>query len=178
MRELDLSLLGKNKETFSNEPDVSIVSLQEVSNWLGLTKQRVLQLTKEGLPKRGANQYPLFEVVRWFLDRKLEEIMNLKSDSYTEARQRLLEARATKAELDVQERNASHLDAGEVENRCFIIAQKIKDHLQGMPGKFCRVFAKLNSPQEILKLWEDEQDQLFNLLAEDIKDVKNASIQS
>lgn len=114
----------------------------------GVTKSRVRQLTKEGMPKAGQNRYNLIDCIRWYAG-FLKDKGHAPDAETKRQRARLLKARADKAILEVKEKEAGLIDMEEVKAvwANHIVAAKTK--LLSMPSKLAPVLSEIEDPAEI-----------------------------
>lgn len=132
----------------------------------GVTKSRVRQLTKEGMPKAGVNKYNLIDCVRWYAGH-LKDKGHAPDAETKRQRSRLLKARADKAILEVKEKESALIDMDEVKNVWANHIVNAKTKLLSMPSKLAPILAEIEDPAEIQEEVKRLVYEVLNELAKD-----------
>lgn len=137
-----------------------------ISFVFGVTRARIRQLTRDGMPKAGHNRYNLVDCVRWYS----EHLKDKRHEPDTEAkrqRARLLKARADKAILEVKEKEAGLIDMDEVKIVWANHIVNAKTKLLSMPSKLAPILAEMDDPAEIQEEVKRLVYEILNDLAQD-----------
>lgn len=132
----------------------------------GVTRSRIRQLTKDGMPKAGHNRYNLIDCVRWYADHLKDK--RLEPDTETKRqRARLIKARADKAILEVKEKEAGLIDMEEVKAVWAAHIVNAKTKLLSMPSKLAPILCEMDDPAEIQEEVKRLVYEILNDLAQD-----------
>lgn len=118
-----------------NHLDVSEVGPEELASMFRLTVQRIIQLTKEGLPRTARGSYPLRESVVFYVEYLRARIQENQSETIIAERLRLVRAKASKAEIEAEKYRDRVLSIDEARSQVMAICQELKENLLGVPGR-------------------------------------------
>ena len=136
----------------------------------GVTKARIRQLVKEGMPKTARNKYPLVGCVRWYV-----AYWKTKADysdtTINKHQRRLIQARADKAEMEVKIKRGDLVHADQVKNRAIKSGVMIRTLLESIGNKVAPVLVDLDKPAPIADVINKEINEVLLKLADEIKRV-------
>lgn len=139
---------------------------EAISFVFGVTKTRVRQLAKDGMPKAGHNRFNLIDCVRWYADH-LKDKQHAPDAETKRQRSRLLKARADKAILEVKEKENALIDMDEVKAVWANHIVSAKTKLLSMPSKLAPVLCDMDDPAEIQAEVKRLVYEILNELSED-----------
>jgi len=117
---------------------------------LGVTKARIRQLSKQGMPKAGRNLYPMIACVQWYIN--FWKTKASTNDAVTERhKRRLSKAKADIAEIEAKSKKGDMVPAAEVEKDGFNLGRQIRDAMTSIPD---RISDQLAVETESIKVHE------------------------
>lgn len=143
------------------------VSVKEVASVLGITEQRVQQLTRQGLPKGDRNQYPLLGCIKFYISYLQQQLDQNANDNIVKEKIKLYRARAEKAEAESEKLRGRLLDVADATQQVMAIMQELKDNLLGISGRFCHEVVKL-APAQVKELIEIEITKSLSEVAKNL----------
>lgn len=112
------------------------VSVQVVAAALGITTRRVQQLAKEGMPQLARGEYDLGACVAWYVaGREAAAKQEAAPTTLEEAKLRLINAQADKAELEHQVAQRQYLHIDDVEKLVRQPLERVRARLLSLPSK-------------------------------------------
>lgn len=106
---------------------------------LGLSVQQVRNLERHGIPHHPAGRekhYPIPEAVRWYIERKVEEVRKkANSEALLLARTRKTEAEAGLTELDLQRQQGQWIHIDDVERLLRRSLERVNMVVKDLPGR-------------------------------------------
>jgi phage terminase Nu1 subunit (DNA packaging protein) len=146
--------IGLLQAKFSTRFDNNEVGCGELAQICGLTEQRIIQLTREGMPKNGRGSYPLRECCAYYIRFQRKMLEENKSETIVAEKLRFMRARATCAEVDAKIAGGAVLDVEKARQEIMALTIGIKDALLGIPGRIAHELTGQDAGQIKLKLTE------------------------
>lgn len=112
-----------------------LFSTRALTQILDVSKQRISQLLKEGLPKAGPDSWDIREVVPWLIDKANDQNATAVSEELAEARRRLCDSQRHRIDLELAERRAELLDAEDVRQLVSELALIVSVSLDSLAGR-------------------------------------------
>lgn len=107
-----------------------------------ITKARVSQLVKEGMPQKGRGQYDPYACMYWYIGRLRNAIRARRTEnedgsstSVEEERKRLIRIQADAAELALKERTGELVNATEAAQKVGQLFASVKARLNAVPAR-------------------------------------------
>lgn len=139
-----------------------------IAHVFGVTKARVRQLVKDGMPKSGRNRYPLVACVRWYISwwKNRAEITDRQVEKH---QRRLIQAKADKAEMEVKIKRGELVHSEQVKNSALKTGVMIRTLLETIGNKVAPVLVDLDTPAAIADVINREIKQVLSKLADELK---------
>ncbi len=148
------------------------VGCSELAQILRVTEQRVIQLTKEGLPRSGHGSYPLKECVGFYIDKLKKRLDENQNDTIIIEKIRLTRAKAKKAEIDAEKAGGNVLNKEQAKQNIMVLALEIKEEFLALPGREAP-FLEEKSAGEIKTALTIAVTAALNRVSVKIRDHKN-----
>lgn len=149
------------------------VNADQLAWILGYTRQRVSQLTKDGLPKISRGIYPLDGAVQFVIAYWKQKNIN-NAANMDGHRKRLLTAQAEKAEIDNQIRKRELIAADEIATTLNKLATMIASQLDALGPRLAVELTNQSDTAYVKKLIDDETRQLRTSIANLVDDLATA----
>jgi len=140
-------------------------STDVIAGILGVTRARIRQLTKDGMPKAGRNKYPMIASIRWYIQ-FWKDKANAGDTALTRYKKRLAKAQAESAEIDLKVKKREMIPAADVEKDAFNMARQTRDAMLSIPDRISDQLAAENESSEIHKIMKEEILRALRGLAE------------
>ena len=136
-----------------------------IAGILGVTRARIRQLTKDGMPKNGRNRYPMIACIRWYI-KFWKDKANQGDVALARYKKRLAKAQAESAEIDLKAKKKEMLPAADVEKDAFNMARQTRDAMLSIPDRISDQLAAEKKPEEVHKTLNIEITRALRGLAE------------
>ena len=155
-----------------NQPKLTkdiFVSLIALAGFLGITPQRVSQLTAQGMPREDRGSYPLLACARFYIN-FLRNHVESANDSIGKERLRLIKERAERAALENQKLRNKVIDVDGITQQIMELMQKLRDGMLAISGRICHELEGKTAAEIRLRL-DAELKQSLNLIADQLDGV-------
>ena len=135
------------------------IGANDLANLFGLTRQRINQLTAEGLPKAGRGRYLLKESVTWWVDYWKNK--NSRADqSLDNHKRRLLIAQAKRAEIDNEQKLKELIPVDIVSNVLNQVGVIVASQLDAIAPRLSNELTNQDDPAYVKETIESETRQI------------------
>ncbi len=131
-----------------------IVNGQELCELLGISRTRITQMVKEGMPKQARGKYDLKACVQWYLDKRLTG--GSKTADLNDARKKLYESQREKTDLETARIRRQLIPAEEVAHAIHELTSIYAAQLEGVGGRLAGELAGITEEGRILERLTDE----------------------
>ncbi len=143
-------------------------STEIIAHVFGVTKSRIRQLSKEGMPKAGRNRYPLIACVQWYIG-FWKNKADYSDTVINKHQRRLVQAKADKAEMEVKVMRGELVHANQVKNDALKIGTMVRTSLEGIGNKVAPILADMNTAPEVASVINKEVNAILRKLADEIQ---------
>jgi Holliday junction resolvase-like predicted endonuclease len=150
--------------------------LGEVSEYLGLTPQRVCQLVKEGVvPRVGRGEYDLVAAFQGYIAYLRENSESEERMGISEAKQRKLAAEAQLAELTLEQEKKKLVRVDAIEEYWVGIVTAAKTKFLAMPNRLSPLLVGQEKIASVHKILQEAIVESLNELAKG-EDIESATV--
>ncbi len=121
-----------------------------IAGILGVTRARIRQLTKDGMPKSARNSYPMIACIRWYIE-WWKKRATMSDTVLARHKRRLLKAQADSAVLDAKMKKGEMLLAEDVKKDAFNFGRRVRDAMLSIPDRLADQLAVETDSAEIHK---------------------------
>ena len=125
----------------------TIVNREQLTEVLGLSKSRITQLVREGMPKIALGKFDGARCCRWYIDFKTRPAKD--STDVLEARQRLYDAQLVKTKLETGRQRDELIPADEVLRDMHQLQAIVDAELEPLPATLAQELARLTDPAAV-----------------------------
>jgi hypothetical protein len=146
------------------DPEYSVDIIAYV---FGVTEGRIRQFVKEGMPRSARNKYPLAKCVQWHAN-YWKSRAKTTTDKIKKLNEKMLKAKAGKAELDLLEQRGQLIDIDIVEKAGFEAGKQVKESLKAMVEQLSPNLAAQTESFKIKQIMQKEIDKTLENLAKSL----------
>lgn len=133
----------------------------------GITKSRIRQYVKEGLPKSARNSYPLAASVQWVIEYWKKRAL-VTDNAIKLHKKRLLKAQADRTERENKTASSELLPADIVKRDASKAGQVVKEKVTSWPGRVSPLVAVESDPFKVEQILKKECNQLLDEISKGV----------
>nr|MBC8360929.1 hypothetical protein [Candidatus Desulfatibia profunda] len=133
----------------------------------GVTRSRIRQYVKEGLPKSTRNSYPLALCVQWVIEFWKKRAV-VTDNAIKQHKKRLLKANADKVERENKTATKELIPAEQVKRDAERAARIVKEKVTSWPGRVAALVAVEPDPFKCDQILRQECNQLLDEIAKEV----------
>lgn len=145
-----------------------LVTVKQLSTFLGISERRLQQLVLRGLPKKG-DQYLFFAGIKFYID-----FLQNKTIEKNEAKERLLVSKAAQEEIKCKKLQGLVVDVEDVKSQAMQAMQILKEALFALPSVLSPKLEK-KEKEEIYTILNDAVKKITNTIADKIQEQINVN---
>lgn len=132
---------------------------------LNVSKSRIRQLVRDGLPKSGRNAYPMIACIRWYINYWKKKAVS-GEDDLLKHKKRLLIAQAEKAQIEVKEKKQILIHIDDVTKQSARNMLTIRNRFLAMPPRLAQMLETTSTYAERLTMIDKEVKTALESLAD------------
>ena len=145
-----------------------VIGTQQVADLLGLSRERITQLVKKGMPKQARGKFDAAECVQWYIRFRLEGVEKPASTDVNEARKKLYDAQVVKTELETSRIKRETIPADEHMIDMSQLGVMFSSGLDAIGGRLASQLAGMTDPAEISEHLTTETNAIRESVADAI----------
>lgn len=146
-----------------------LVGTQQLADLIGLSRHRISQLVKEGMPKKDRGKFEASESIQWYITFRIKgATVTHKSTDVNEARKKLYDAQVVKTELETARIKRETIPADEHMIDMNQLAVMFSSGLEALEGRLPGVLLGVDDPAVMSETIRTETTEIRTNVADAI----------